>query len=165
MERPHWATVDNFVEGREWAIGLLKARSSVGGPFHHQIVDISQRRIPCCRFRGGQPRFEPVDEQVDLAVVPVHRHFYAGNHDHATLSTDLDGAGNRALVVMISDRNDLETAIGNRVDQFVGLPKAIARKRMKVEIDGISGMKVMSECGQRCAILPRDTGTQWDKFS
>src|SRR5688572_11088722 len=138
VERPHWASVDDLVERGQGAAGLLESLPGVRGSLQHQIVDIGQCRVPTTGFWRGQARFEAVDEEMDLAVVPVDRHLDSGNHNHAALPAQFDRLGNGALIVMVGDGNDLETTIGDRVDQVIRLPESVAGQGVKVEVDGIS---------------------------
>ncbi len=97
---------------------------------------------------------------MNLAIVPVDRHFDAGNDDHAPFPADLDRARNRPLIVVVGDRDDLEAPVRDRVDQVLGLPETVAGQGVKVEIDRISRVDRLDTFGQVGLIL-----SKWSEYA
>ena len=88
-----------------------------------------------------------------MSVIPAHGHLDARDDDHVALSPNLDGAGDRALIVVIGDCDDLESAVGDRIDQIISRPKAIAGQRVEMKVNGIAGIDRLVEIGHVGMIL------------
>ena len=82
---------------------------------------------------------DPVDEHVELAILPAAGHFHARNDSDAALGSESGRLDHRALGIVIADRGNAEVVGGKVLDQRGGGPGAVTGVGVEMKIDRIVG--------------------------